>query len=74
MNLQQTISEPADYHHCIGHKEGDWVIFTCLQCRDYERRINWKTGEMTTRSGGSDFLHKGYSAPVTPQPDMLTEN
>lgn len=53
-----------EQHACIGHKEGDWIIFTCPQCKGYERRINWKTGEMKSRVGDNPVLHTGFHAPV----------
>lgn len=51
-------------HPCIGHREGDWIIFTCPICKGYERRVNWKTQEVRVRKYGSGFSHFGSSAPV----------
>lgn len=35
-----------DSHKCYSETEGDWIVFRCPVCEDYERRINIKTGEM----------------------------
>lgn len=34
---QQTLFEPADYHHCAGHQEGDFIFFTCPLCKGWQR-------------------------------------
>jgi hypothetical protein len=52
---------PADIHHCTSHREGDWVVWRCPQCSDYERRMNWQTGEMNIRRGHSSAQHTGMS-------------
>ena len=51
-------------HTCNSVKNGDWIIFTCDQCKGYERRLNWKTGEMKINSGGSMAQHSGVYIPV----------
>lgn len=53
-----------EQHPCIGHQEGDWIIFTCPLCLDYERRINWKTSEIKVRKGDSTANHFGSHAPL----------
>ena len=53
-----------EQHQCIGHKEGDWIIFTCPICRDYERRINWKTHQVKVKKGSSMATHAGSHAPL----------
>lgn len=50
---------PAGSHKCTSEVQGDWVVFRCEHCPDYERRINWKTGE-TTVKGAKEIQH--YSA------------
>lgn len=52
---------PTDIHHCTSHRDGDWVIWRCPQCADYERRMNWQTGEMHIRRGRSEAQHTGLS-------------
>jgi hypothetical protein len=48
-----------DQHECNSVMEGDWVVFRCPICRDYERRINAVTGEMRVKNGSSTFRHSG---------------
>lgn len=54
----------GDQHQTIGHRDGDWIIFTCPICRDYERRINWKTHKVMVKKGNSTASHAGSHAPV----------
>ena len=42
-------------------RQGDWIIWRCARCNGYERKYNWKTGEMRVRRGGSDAQHTGSS-------------
>jgi hypothetical protein len=39
-----------DQHECDSVTEGDWVIFRCPICKDYERRINADTCEMRVKN------------------------
>jgi hypothetical protein len=51
-------------HSCQSKQDGDWIVFTCPICRDYERRLNFKTGQMKTRTGENpDALHIGTFQP-----------
>lgn len=63
-----------EQHPCIGHNEGDWIIFTCPICKDYERRVNWKTGGVKVRRGGSKFNHFGSHAPVSTYIENFSTN
>jgi hypothetical protein len=49
-----------DQHECDSVKEGDWIIFRCPLCKDYERRINAITGEMKVKNGSSAVRHLGF--------------
>jgi hypothetical protein len=55
--------EHAEKHTCIGHQEGDWIIFTCPEC-DYQRKMNWLTGETRSNNKDSNVLHRGEHFPV----------
>jgi hypothetical protein len=48
-----------DQHECDSVTEGDWVIFRCPICRDYERKINAVTGEMMVKNASTTFRHSG---------------
>ncbi|MBI5917254.1 MAG: hypothetical protein HY842_17935 [Bacteroidetes bacterium] len=61
-------------HQCIGHREGDWIIFVCPICKDYERRINCKTKEMMVKRGMSNATHVGSHAPVALNARLFSAN
>jgi DnaJ-class molecular chaperone len=52
---------PTDIHHCTSHQQGDWITWRCPHCSGYERRLNWRTGEMSIQRGGSEAQHVGIS-------------
>ncbi len=48
-------------HKCYGEMEGDWVVFRCPVCEDYERRVNFKTGEMKSHYNEDNLIpHHGF--------------
>lgn len=51
-------------HNCDSYRNGDWIIFYCNKCKDYERRINWKTGKMIVKNDNFDILHIGLYVPT----------
>ena len=64
MNLTVEMT-PTQTHECTGFREGDWMIFKCTICHDYERRLNWRTGRMTTKSDPENpFQHTGSVVPT----------
>ena len=63
-----------EQHACIGYQEGDWIIFTCPICKDYERRVNWKTNEIKVKKGDSKFRHFGSHAPLRTQTETFSIN
>ncbi len=34
-------------HDCTTERRGDWVIFRCPDCPDFERRFNYMTGQLS---------------------------
>lgn len=50
----------ADVHHCTSHRKGDWITWRCPLCEGYERRFNWRTGEMEV-IGRTLAQHTGFS-------------
>lgn len=54
---------PIEQHSCVARAEGDWIVFRCPKCPDYERRINWRTGQMESRNVKSHVIHTGNSVP-----------
>lgn len=59
-----TTTQRAEEHQCIGHKEGDWVIFTCPVCKQYQRYINCVTKQVIVKQGSSGAVHVGSHAPL----------
>lgn len=39
----------ANQHECKTYQDGDWLVYYCTTCKDYEKRLNRKTGEIITR-------------------------
>jgi hypothetical protein len=50
-------------HECEAHREGDWIVFRCPDCLDYERRFNWRTGEMKVKNASFYINHRGEHVP-----------
>jgi hypothetical protein len=48
-----------DIHTCRSELQGDWMVWHCPHCPGYERRLNWRTGELRAARGGSNALHAG---------------
>jgi hypothetical protein len=57
INIEQT---PA-HHVCTCYIEGEWAVFRCPYCPEYERRINMQTGEMQVRGLSAVVAHLGRS-------------
>ncbi len=50
-------------HECDSYRNGDWIIFRCPSCPDYERRINWRTGKIMVKNSRPDVMHSGTHVP-----------
>ncbi|MBD3287448.1 hypothetical protein GF337_01480 [candidate division KSB1 bacterium] len=46
-------------HKCTSIRTGEWIVYHCPKCPDYERRINWRTGKMKTRNIRANINHTG---------------
>lgn len=55
--------DDTEQHLCQSYRTGDWIIFYCEQCGDYERRLNWRTGEMKVKNAKAEIRHTGFYAP-----------
>lgn len=65
----------ANKHHCQSRRKGDWLIFTCPKCPDYERHFNWKTGEMKSFVADENKIpHTGTFLPIGLENDYSTCN
>jgi hypothetical protein len=56
-------SKDSIHHKCESIRRGDWIIFRCPRCKDYERRINWRTGEMKSKGAKAEIHHTGNYFP-----------
>ncbi len=63
MRRQASKQQKLDEHQCIGHREGDWIIFTCPVCRNYQRNINFVTKEVVVVKGSTTAIHVGAHTP-----------
>jgi hypothetical protein len=52
-----------NHHNCNSATEGDWVVFRCPICKNYERRINRLTGETTVKNISAVVNHSGRHIP-----------
>lgn len=59
--MENSVKIKGDGHACYAEQEGDWVVFRCPVCKDYERRMNIKTGEMQSQvSEENKIPHHGF--------------
>jgi hypothetical protein len=57
--------EELIHHECESRLEGDWIVFTCELCPGHERRLNWRTGRMsTTGATPHGVTHSGLHLPT----------
>jgi hypothetical protein len=56
-------------HQCETRMEGQWIVFTCPVCDDYERRIHSVTKETRVKRNpdnpynhGGSFIRPGFDA------------
>ena len=71
VNFQATLTD--DMHKCSSHWEGDWIIFKCPICKDYERKINWLNGKMTVKNNKSPARHYGFHTTNSANPIFRTQ-
>ena len=63
MEINFNAGSDPDAHQCESYRDGDWIVFRCPMCLDYERRVNWRTGVMTVRNGRENVRHTGTHLP-----------
>lgn len=47
----------VERHECEAVRIGDWIIYRCPRCSDYEHRYNWRTGNIKTQGSASKVHH-----------------
>ncbi len=63
INVNFNPTPDFEHHETQGSRNGDWIVFRCAQCQDYERRLNWRTGETTVRNSSANIDHHGKYYP-----------
>jgi len=58
-----------DHHECTSTRSGDWIVFRCPRCPDYERRLNWRTGATHALNVRPELRHFGHHVPIECQAD-----
>lgn len=53
------IPTEKETHQCTSYKEGDWVVFKCPICPQYEHRMNLIDNRMRTKGSSDDIQHTG---------------
>jgi len=64
----QNLSEET--HHCTSFRDGDWIVWRCPHCQNYERRFNLMTSTMSIK-GKNDFTHTGAFNPVAQTENVI---
>lgn len=52
-----------EHHECVGVYEGDWEVYRCPLCPEYERRFNRKSGQMLVCGQSLAIRHSGSCSP-----------
>ena len=50
-------------HRCTLETDGEWEVYRCTVCPNYERRLNRSTGEMVVRGLSALASHGGIHRP-----------
>jgi hypothetical protein len=75
MVLSLSNSNNPDTHPCETHRDGDWIVFTCPKCADFERRLNYVTGEFVCQPDENPYVqHEGNYHPVGFEVNVSTAN
>jgi hypothetical protein len=61
-------------HECEAHREGDWIVFRCPDCSNYERRFNWRTGQMKVKNDTPYINHRGEHVPPDAMHSLFSRN
>lgn len=65
----------SNCHECDATCLGDWIVYRCSQCDDYERWYNSQTGKMKTKGLKAHIHHWGlYDMSDMSAPSRAPEN
>lgn len=59
VNFNFTPRSDSTHHECSATRSGDWVVYRCPQCSDYQRWHNLRTGKMKTKGLKANIQHWG---------------
>lgn len=52
--------EDSAHHECKSLRDGDWIIVRCTTCEDYEKKYNWRTGEIRSPQSNFNIYQNSY--------------
>lgn len=55
------LNQIPEVHQCTSFREGDFIVWRCPVCENYERRFNLRTGHMKCVGKEGNFIHTGTS-------------
>jgi hypothetical protein len=64
MKIEFNARPDKETHECESYRSGEWIIFKCPRCKEYERRLNWQTGKVHTVNANDNVYHTGSFFPV----------
>ncbi len=64
MKIKFNTPTDRETHVCESYRNGEWIIFKCPKCPDYEQRLNWQTGKIKTKNSTNEVYHTGSYAPI----------
>lgn len=63
-NIDFRMPPDVEHHRSESIRKGDWIIFRCPKCPEYEQRLNWRTGEMKSKGTREDVNHSSCYFPA----------
>lgn len=60
INFEFTPQTSSNHHECEATRVGDWIVYRCPKCSDYQRWYNWRTGKMKTKGLKANIRHGGF--------------
>jgi hypothetical protein len=65
----------GESHECTSSIEGEWIVFRCPVCEDFERRIHLRTKKMKSKiSPYNPYQHHGLYLRPGLNPDLYHPN
>ncbi|MCB0635189.1 MAG: hypothetical protein KDC54_01150 [Lewinella sp.] len=75
VDIQINNPDGREIHGCESRQEEGWIIYSCPECPDYERRFHLATGKMTvTGIVPEGPLHLGNYTPPALDEELIHPN